>query len=646
MTARFATRRQRALLWAWSDGRCARCGCEVDQSFHADHRDVPWSVGQRTDIGDLQILCAACNIAKGKSMLRKHQREAVEIANDPLFGSSIKKVLMDVTPGGGKSVLPIIFGKRLIEKGLVDKLCWVLPRDNLRTQSERTFLDPEFRNLLGHKLEIRAASNEPRPSRDLNGYATTYQAIASCPELHISQFALLRYMLVLDEVHHIALGGEWHRALQALVERAACVILLSGTLSRDDGNRIAFVDYKLNSEGMLVPDIESNEKCAVVRYTRKNALSEKAVLPLIFERVNGSARWKDNDGYDESVESLADAGKRSSAALHTAIHLPSYYNAVLGGMMEHWKSYRVAHPRSKFLVVANGIALAKMYVMAIRRLGILDVDIATSDESDAAKINIERLQGRAGVGPELSGLVTVGMAYEGMDCPALTHLACLTKIRSHEWLEQMLARITRVDYKSRTPYAEQRAFCWAPDDQAFSDAIAKIKEEQIEAIEDAEDSPETDPVNIDSDDDYPEPIIPLEASATETRVEDIQSDDELGHAEAERYRRMARDAGLPSFSPVQMKQLEAFMLSRQPEKAETVPVETGPAEHIATASERENALRQTLDRLIKQKAKGVAEIIKAINRRLIARFNVPRNSMTISQLEEAVTLVGSITEPT
>ena len=36
--------------------------------------------------------------------------------------------------------------------------------------------------------------------------------------------------------------------------------------------------------------------------------------------------------------------------------------------------------------------------------------------------------------------MTVGMAYEGLDCPEITHIACLTQVRSAEWLEPMLAR--------------------------------------------------------------------------------------------------------------------------------------------------------------------------------------------------------------
>ena len=40
------------------------------------------------------------------------------------------------------------------------------------------------------------------------------------------------------------------------------------------------------------------------------------------------------------------------------------------------------------------------------------------------------------------------MAYEGLDVPEVAVVAALTHIRSRPWLEQMVARATRVDFKS------------------------------------------------------------------------------------------------------------------------------------------------------------------------------------------------------
>ena len=96
------------------------------------------------------------------------------------------------------------------------------------------------------------------------------------------------------------------------------------------------------------------------------------------------------------------------------------------------------------------------------------VRIATSDERDAhATLAAFRLR------PEPSILVTCAMAYEGLDAPSVAVCAALTHIRSRAWLEQMIARATRVD-PAAGPYQAQSALVLHPDDQdPFSPASAE-----------------------------------------------------------------------------------------------------------------------------------------------------------------------------
>ncbi|MFH1155154.1 MAG: helicase-related protein, partial [Pseudomonadota bacterium] len=79
--------------------------------------------------------------------------------------------------------------------------------------------------------------------------------------------------------------------------------------------------------------------------------------------------------------------------------------------------------------------------------------------------------------PSLNVLVTIAMAYEGLDVPQVTHICCLTQIRSTPWIEQMVARAVRID-KEAGPYSSQRAHVFAPRDQKFMEIIARIREEQ------------------------------------------------------------------------------------------------------------------------------------------------------------------------
>ena len=82
--------------------------------------------------------------------------------------------------------------------------------------------------------------------------------------------------------------------------------------------------------------------------------------------------------------------------------------------------------------------------------------IATSDTQGAHQaVAAFRLR------PEPSILVTVAMAYEGLDVPEVAVVAALTHIRSRPWLEQMVARATRVDPHAG-PYEIQRALVFPP----------------------------------------------------------------------------------------------------------------------------------------------------------------------------------------
>ena len=98
--------------------------------------------------------------------LRCHQRQLAGVIRAIAAGvTSARDILAAVTPGGGKSLLPVLAATRLIEAGMVERIIWVVPRDSLRLQAEEAFADPVWRATLGHSLSVRAGMNASRPSR-------------------------------------------------------------------------------------------------------------------------------------------------------------------------------------------------------------------------------------------------------------------------------------------------------------------------------------------------------------------------------------------------------------------------------------------------------------------------------------------------
>jgi hypothetical protein len=131
----------------------------------------------------------------------------------------------------------------------------------------------------------------------------------------------------------------------------------------------------------------------------------------------------------------------------------------------------------KLLVVAPDQATAKHYLGVIRRWipaaqAEKTAQLATSDTPRAHQILASfRLR------PEPSILVTVAMAYEGLDAPDVAVVAALTHIRSRAWLEQMVARATRVDPHAGA-YETQQALVFHPDDPLFALFRRRMEYEQ------------------------------------------------------------------------------------------------------------------------------------------------------------------------
>jgi len=406
-------------------------------------------------------------------MFRKHQQEFSEIADGIIAGSGVTTILVHVVPGGGKSALPLIAGK-LITAGLADALAWVVPRRSLQDQGERGFVDVIFREMFNHSLRVRQSTNEVNPCRGLAGFVTTYQAIAVDEKRTVLRdFSTKRYILVLDEFHHVEMGGEWYKAMSPIVEKAAFLVLMTGTLGRGDSKPIAWVKYEKSR-----PVLDASDKTtAVIRYGRKVALRERAILPIEFTLADGHVEWETKDGDRKSgrlSERILDAGPALFTALST-----EFSDTLLDNGVSHWQGYKTQRPRSKLLIVTADFDHAKKITARLKEQG-LYAKIATSHDSPKALRNIHEFKfGRLDI------LVSIAMAYEGLDCPSISHIVALTRIRSRPWIEQMIARAVRIDFQAG-PYETQQAYVFAPDDFLFRMVVERIKSEQLAFIQEVQ----------------------------------------------------------------------------------------------------------------------------------------------------------------
>ncbi|MBV9749892.1 MAG: DEAD/DEAH box helicase family protein, partial [Acetobacteraceae bacterium] len=281
--------------------------------------------------------------------LRTHQAQLLAVAQAIAAGAELRDILAAVTPGGGKSLLPVLAAQALIGAGLVERVVWVVPRDSLRLQAEEAFADPHWRAALGHGLAVRAAENAPDPARGFAGYVTTYQGVAAAPDLHLAEARRHRTLLVVDEMHHLpapddaARGDDaddpaqgWSAALLPLLECARVRLLLSGTLERSDGRRILWLSYRRGGRaGQTEVDLAA-PGWAVVGYSRAQALAERAVLPVTFGALDGEARWLEPSvlGAD-GTRTRAEAGPHQLSGSHpTETTRPALFTALRTGFAE------------------------------------------------------------------------------------------------------------------------------------------------------------------------------------------------------------------------------------------------------------------------------------------------------------------------
>jgi superfamily II DNA or RNA helicase len=531
--------------------------------------------------------------------LRRHQQELAEICEEILGGRGLTDIVCAVTPGGGKSLLPQILAARLIP-AIADALCWIVPRSVLQDQGARGFQDPSHRALLGHRLEAMMTTNQEHPTRGCAAYVTTYQALAAdTRKINAKEFRRKRYLLVLDEPHHIEEGGIWHEAIQPLYDRAVLRVLMSGTFERGEGTPIAFLPYTTTDQGDRI-DWDSTESRAVIRYTLADALREHACIDLTVQYANCQATWLDAQGVQHHVESLAHAGKQTAAALLTALKTEAALELLSTGVKD-WQVHRTTHPRSKLLVVAANIEQAQKYTVWLQDLGV-PARIATSDDSTAAYQAIKAFK-RQGSGA-VDCLITVAMAYEGLDVPAMTHLICLTHIRTKPWIEQVVHRATRMDPLAE-PYAEQRAYIYAPDDRPFRECLEYILAQRNTAIANT-----TSSTQAHGEEAYPNGpgLLPM-TDRVESSIQPLRSG-VLG----------MRNQGL-------------WANLAMPVQAET---------HQETPKERLDRLRKQIERHVRAHEQSRRLAHGTVNRAVFSQFRKSRAAMTESELHKVMNWVNKI----
>ena len=451
------SKRLRAALWIAADGKCQICGNELGDDWHADHV-VPWVISKRTNVHEMQALCPACNLFKGKKMIvyRKHQAEMIAKSQEIAAAKKRFRMLAHVACGAGKSWLPPLFLKHM-PKDM--HICWVVPRLALQSQAVVDAKD-------NFGLQLRDAKNEINPLRGCRGIVITHQSFSLSPELWASEFALRKYVLIVDEPHHAKVTrkdelNQLSTAISICADKVFGLIYMTGTLHTSDSRLIYGVNYEHDfATGGDVPTSIGFDH--YIRYSRLDALQEGAIVPIEFFHGDGPVKWESlsNGKEIETVLSKADKDQEGDA-IWTAISTELAESLFDRGYL-HWKKHG-----DKLLIVCHSQQSAKKYHDALLAKGEKSFLAVTENEDALDHINKFKRTGRG-------CLVTCAMAYEGLDDKSLSHVVALTHIRSIPWIEQMLARVWRAKP------GKDRCYAFVPDDPRMNRIIESIKIEQAD----------------------------------------------------------------------------------------------------------------------------------------------------------------------
>ncbi len=629
------SKRLRALLWRAAGGRCQRCGGELGDDWEADH-SVPWTLTHETNVHQMQALCRACNKRKAKMQLRSFQREFIGYCRDLLSGAATQRhVRLLCAPGAGKSTIPMIVDAELLGRGY-DAICWVVPRTSLLEQGESDFQKPEFRALFGHRHQIRISTNDHDPSRTLAGHVTTYQAVGQNPAALLDEFRRRhkRYVLIRDEPHHVVEGSAWHRALQPVADLAALVIDMTGTLDGPAGKRLAWVPYDPDptQSGKWTPRRGTTAETFFISYPLELAIQERALKQLDFLLLDARLEWTKGFGAVQQVRSFDEVDDDDNPAAVLTALATEYADRLLAESVRSWSESLHFNPRNKLLVVARSVPEGRRLLTQLGRLGVARAGIAVHEESLEARENIKRFK-RPGDDPQrLDVLVTVQMAYEGMDVPPISHIACLTHIRSRRWLLQMLGRGQRVD-RGGPPYEQQRCLVLAPADKVFLEVVEEIRRAQPPVVGDAPAAEEERAPAVGAGRVWTPwtPVVPVRGEANGREwVQELHTGDALSDAETARMKRLAEQEGLQG---VPLIQLHRFAQAVRTTPATPPPPPAGFAGQ-APPSVREATLRAAIERLARRLDSHTGQPFGTHNRLLWQAKKKRREDMPEPELEE------------
>lgn len=339
---------------------------------------------------------------------------------------SPRDFLVVATPGAGKTAFAMVLARRLLDDKVVQRVVVVTPTDHLKSQwaDAAQLHDVALDTGFGRGSGITG---------DFHGPVLTYAGVASATAALRAFVAARPTLVILDEVHHAGDSLSWGEATQEAFEPAARRLLLTGTPFRSDVNPIPFVRYEADSDGTL-------RSRADFEYGYADALTDRAVRPVIFLAYAGQMTWRTRAGEVLSADVSAEQPKEYTAAAWRTALDPNgdWIGQVLRDADRRLSEIRREVPDAGGLVLASDQKAARAYAARLRRLTGQQAVVVLSDDPAASS----RIESFAASGERW--LVAVRMVSEGVDVPRLMVGVYATSTATPLYFAQAVGRFVRV----------------------------------------------------------------------------------------------------------------------------------------------------------------------------------------------------------